>query len=201
MKMKRNGRLWAKAAACGFVLTVLLSFTEFFAECDLLRRNMLRLHVVAQSDSEEDQRIKLCVRDAVLEEASKWYGEAEDFDTALAAVCTNLQSIEAAANRALEAQGADYSAQAEVCDAYFPTRVYDDVRIPAGKYRTVRVTLGKAEGQNWWCVLFPTVCVSGASDLADLPQGAQSAAAEGDTLKVKFKTAEIFTRVLEFFDA
>lgn len=201
MKKLLNGKLWIRAAACGFIMAVLLSFTGFSAQCDVLSRSVLRLHVLANSDTQADQDIKLCVRDAVLEEAAKWYGDAEDFYTALAAVCTHLDSLEDAANRVLKAQNADYSAQAQVCDAYFPTRVYDGKKLPAGKYRTVRITLGEAEGKNWWCVLFPSICVSGASDLEDLPEGAQEAIVDEDGMKIRFKAVEIFSSLLEFFDA
>ena len=201
MKKNRTGKLWTKAFVCGFILTVLLSFTGFSASCDLLTQNMLRLHVVANSDGAEDQRIKLAVRDAVLLEAAQWYGDAKDFDTALAAVCTHLESIEKAANRVLRTEGVPYRAAAEICDVYFPTRVYEDITVPAGKYRTLRIRLGEGDGKNWWCVLFPTVCVSGASDLTDLPAGAQGAVSSEDTLQVRFKTVEIFTRLRELFDA
>lgn len=193
--------LWFRAAVCGFVLSVLLSFTGFSAECDLLRRNVLRLHIPANSNTAEDQAVKLRVRDAVLKEAALWYGETKDFESALASVCTHLESLEEAANRVLEAENMPYTAEAAVCDAYFPTRVYDDCKLPAGKYRTVRITLGEAEGKNWWCVLFPSVCVSGASDLDSIPEGARHAIVKEDEMRIRFKAAEIFTSLLDFFDA
>ena len=201
MRENRNITLLLRAAACGFILTVLLSFTGFSARCDLLSRNVLRLHIPANSDSAEDQAIKLLVRDAVLEETALWCGDAEEFSTALAAVCTHLESLEDAANRVLEAENMPYIAKAEVCDAYFPTRVYESGKLPAGKYRTVRISLGEAEGKNWWCVLFPSICVSGASEIERIPEAARGAVAGQGDMKVRFKAAEIFTSLLEFFDA
>lgn len=201
MKKRINEKLLFRAVVCGFLLSVLLSFTGFFAECDLLSRNVLRLHIPANSDSAADQAVKLAVRDAVLEEAALWYGNAEDFDTALAAVCTHLESIEAAANRVLEAENISYEAKAEVCDAYFPTRVYAYGRLPAGKYRTLQISLGEAEGKNWWCVLFPSVCISGASELDLIPETASKTVRNEEKMTVRFKTAEIFTSLLELFDA
>ena len=120
MKTFFKKNLLLRAAACGFVLTVLLSFTGFSAQCDALEKNVIRLHVLANSDSDADQAVKLKVRDAVLLEAGRWYGDADDFETALAAVCTHLESLEAAANAVLRAEGVPYSAQAEVCEMYFP---------------------------------------------------------------------------------
>lgn len=201
MKTFFKKNLLLRAAACGFVLTVLLSFTGFSAQCDALEKNVIRLHVLANSDSDADQAVKLKVRDAVLLEAGRWYGDADDFETALAAVCTHLESLEAAANAVLRAEGMPYSAQAEVCEMYFPTRTYDTGSLPAGKYRTLRVTLGAAEGKNWWCVVFPALCVPGASDAGDLPAGTEPVVTDAERFEVKFKAAEIFNSLLAFFDA
>ena len=200
MKTYRNRDLWLRAAACGFILTVLLSFTGFFAQCDALESGVIRLHVLAHSDSETDQAVKLRVRDAVLEEAGKWYGDAADFDTALAAICTHLESLEAAANRVLTEEDMAYGAKAEVCEMYFPTRTYEQYKLPAGKYRTLRITLGEAEGKNWWCVVFPTLCVPGASDLHSLPEGAGTVISQPEKFEVKFKAAELFNQLLKLFD-
>lgn len=198
-RKNRTDRLLS-AAACGFVLAVLLSFTGFSARCDALERNVLRLHIPANSDSAEDQSVKILVRDAVLEEAQEKIGNAEDFGTALAMVCTHLESIENAANAVLEAQGVPYRARAEVCDMWFPERVYETCRLPAGKYRTLRIALGAGTGQNWWCVVFPDLCVSGAGAVSDLPEGAAGAVAGESGMEVRFKAVEIFARLREFFD-
>lgn len=200
--MKRFLRkdLLFRAAACGFVLTVLLSFTGFAARCGVLEDNVLRLHVIANSDSDADQAIKLRVRDAVLSEAENWYGNATDFDTALAAICTHLESLETAANRVLEEAEMPYGAKAEICEMYFPTRTYESYKLPAGKYRTLRITLGGAAGKNWWCVVFPSLCVPGASDLGSLPEGVGEIVSEPEKYEVKFKAAELFSALLKLFD-
>ena len=148
LKKRIRKDLLLRAAACGFVLTVLLSFTGFSAQCSALENNVLRLHVIANSDTDADQAVKLKVRDAVLREAQRWYGSAEGFDEALAAVCTHLESLENAANDVLRAEGVPYRATAEVCAMYFPTRTYDAGSLPAGKYRTLRISLGAAEGKK-----------------------------------------------------
>ncbi len=200
MKEIINGRLLARAAVCGFILAVLFSFTGFSAQCHLLERSVLRLHIPANSDEKSDQNVKLRVRDAVLKEAASWYGDTEDFDTALALVCTHIESLEDAANRVLRDENMPYNATAEICDAYFPTRVYETGALPAGKYRTVRITLGEGKGKNWWGVLFPSICVSGASKVDALPESARNVMNQDGEFTVRFKAAEILTQLREFFD-
>ena len=90
--------LLLRAMACGLILTALLNLAGFSAQCAALEENIVRLHVIANSNDEADQAVKLRVRDAVLREAEQWYGDAEDFDTAVTALCTHLESLEAAAN-------------------------------------------------------------------------------------------------------
>ena len=142
--------LLLRAMACGLILTVLLNLAGFSAQCAALEENIVRLHVIANSNDEADQAVKLRVRDAVLREAEQWYGDAEDFDTAVTALCTHLESLEAAANSVLKAENFPYCAKAEICEMYFPTRTYESFKLPAGRYRTLRISLGKAEGKNWY---------------------------------------------------
>ena len=103
--------LLLRAMACGLILTVLLNLAGFSAQCAALEENIVRLHVIANSNDEADQAVKLRVRDAVLREAEQWYGDAEDFDTAVTALCTHLESLEAAANSVLKAENLPYCAK------------------------------------------------------------------------------------------
>ena len=200
--MKNRGKieLLGRALMCGFVLTVLLCFTGFSAQCDCLAENVLRLHVLANSDSEKDQAVKLLVRDAILEKTAEKCGNAENLEEALRAVEDDLTEIESAANQTLTEQGMPYRASVSLCEMYFPTRVYESYKLPAGKYTALRVSLGEAAGKNWWCVVFPDLCISGAADLSSLPAGARQAIAQADELKVRFKAVEIFSSLREFFD-
>ncbi len=189
---------WFRAGALGLVLAVLMQGTVFAVRCAALENGVLRLHILANSDSETDQSVKLAVRDAVLEASADWYGNAGDLNGAVAAVCTHLETVEDAANRTLRALGAPYSAKALVCEAYFPTRVYETGTLPAGKYRTLRVELGEAKGHNWWCVLFPALCLPGAA--AELPEAAGDITAEPERYELRFFAAELFNRLRAFFD-
>lgn len=198
-------RTLMRALACGFVLTLLASFFPFAASCAELPRNVVRLHVVANSDSEEDQAVKLKVRDAVLEEAAKWYGGAGTMEEANAAVCTHLQSIQAAADRALAENGSGDTAVAQVTDMYFDTRNYEDFSLPAGKYRTLRVTIGEGKGKNWWCVVFPALCLPAAEQreddvLGNLPEQEKEIMEHPQKYQVKFKAVELYQELCKWFE-
>lgn len=138
---------------------------------------LLRLHVVANSDSKQDQAIKLCVRDAVLRAAETLSTGAAD---PVQAVAQNLSVIETAANDALRRQGRTETATVSLRRECFPTREYETFSLPAGVYPSLRVTIGQGQGHNWWCVIFPALCVPATSE-----DFAQAAAAGG------FSEAEI----------
>ena len=142
-----------------------------------MAEKLIRLHVVANSDAAEDQRVKLVVRDAVLAEAGKLLADTSD---ARAAIAGGLPRLEAAANAALRAEGSADTAHVSFRRELFPTRVYSTFSLPAGVYPSVRVTLGEGNGHNWWCVIFPSLCTPATAD------GFAAAAAAGG-----FSQAEI----------
>ena len=197
---ERSLRIWELAALLALSISLCAGAWAEARQSSISSR-LIRLHVIAASDETQEQEIKLRVRDAVLREAEQWYGDAEDFDTAVTALCTHLESLEAAANSVLKAENLPYCAKAEICEMYFPTRTYESFKLPAGRYRTLRISLGKAEGKNWWCVVFPALCMPGASDLSNLPDDTDTLVREPESYEVKFKVAEIFSRLRELFDA
>ena len=134
--------------------------------CDrqTLRNEILRLHVVASSDSRSDQAVKLRVRDAVLESISEDLRNVGDIDQAREYIRENLPKIEEAANKALEALGCQDRAVATLKEELFDKRVYDTFSLPAGIYESLRITIGSGEGKNWWCVAFPTLCIPATSE-------------------------------------
>ena len=129
-----------------------------------LAEKLIRLHVVANSDAQEDQQVKLKVRDAVLAVAEPMLRGGEDPRTALA---MGLADIQQAAQQCLLENGFDASVRVSLGPERFPTRVYDSFSLPAGVYQSLRITIGAGEGQNWWCVVFPSICFAAAGDLAD----------------------------------
>ena len=197
----RKHRLLGKALVCGFVLAALCSFFPFAAACGQLPRDVVRLHVVANSNGAEDQAVKLLVRDAVLEEAARWYQGAGSMEEASSQLCTHLQSIAGAARQVLGEQGVGYSATAQMTEMYFPTRDYGDFRLPAGRYRTLRVTLGEGAGKNWWCVVFPSLCLPAATQeeaLLTLPEGERQVVEGGQDVQVKLKAVELWESLREW---
>ena len=197
----RKHRLLGRALVCGFVLAALCSFFPFAAACGQLPRDVVRLHVVANSNGAEDQAVKLLVRDAVLEEAARWYQGAGSMEEASSQLCTHLQSIAGAARQVLGEQGVGYSATAQMTEMYFPTRDYGDFRLPAGRYRTLRVTLGEGAGKNWWCVVFPSLCLPAATQeeaLLTLPEGERQVVEGGQDVQVKLKAVELWESLREW---
>lgn len=197
----RKRRLLGRALVCGFVLAALCSFFPFAAACGQLPRDVVRLHVVANSNGAEDQAVKLLVRDAVLKEAARWYQGAGSMEEASSQLCTHLQSIAGAARQVLGEQGVGYSATAQMTEMYFPTRDYGDFRLPAGRYRTLRVTLGEGAGKNWWCVVFPSLCLPAATQeeaLLTLPEGERQVVEGGQGVQVKLKAVELWESLREW---
>lgn len=129
--------------------------------------NAIRLHILADDNSAEAQKVKLLVRDAILNECGNLFSQTTDTAAAERAIEENLPVMTEIANRVLRENNFDYTAQAEWGFEEYPTRVYESVTLPAGTYRSLRIKLGKAEGENWWCVLFPPLC-TGASQGATL---------------------------------
>lgn len=119
---------------------------------------ILRFHVIANSDSKEDQALKLKVRDAVVEYMKSLLEGAEDLEETKGRVAERLADIEELARRIVEKEQAGYPVHAELTECYFPRKSYGDCTFPAGRYEALRICIGKAEGENWWCVLFPNLC-------------------------------------------
>lgn len=142
--------------------TILLIFMIIIAAIILCGCTSMpfRLHVIANSDSDVDQQIKMDVRNAVLEATKEGILECENASDAEEYIKDNMQTILSAANKALEESGADYTATAEVGEYEFPEKTYGEVTYPEGNYHALKINLGKAEGQNWWCVMFPPLCLS-----------------------------------------
>ena len=125
--------------------------------------SVVRLHVLAISDSEEDQALKLCVRDRVLKCASVIVEGCDNRDSAVAALGGELETLRQAALNVIHEQGYGYDVTVFLDYEDYPTRSYESVCFPAGRYMSLRVCIGEAEGKNWWCVLFPNLCL-GAAD-------------------------------------
>ena len=136
-------------------------------EQDGLERKMIRLHVIANSDAQDDQALKLQVRDAVLAQATDLLQQSRDMVDAQRKLSLALPAIETAAREKVVAEGYDYAVAARLEQAEFPTKEYDGFALPAGEYLALRVVIGEGAGQNWWCVVFPPLCTAAATDIEE----------------------------------
>ena len=126
--------------------------------------SVVRLHVLANSDSDEDQSLKLTVRDAILSYVSPLVIDSKSREEAIEILNAELPNIENLARNVVSEQGYEYSVEVTLTLEDYPTRNYEAMSFPAGEYVSLRVLIGEAEGQNWWCVLFPPLCLSAASE-------------------------------------
>lgn len=147
---------------------------------DMQREQYLRLHVIANSDSQEDQALKLKVRDAVVRNCQEEFTAVADAREARRLAEQNIVSLQAVARKAIVDQGYNYPVQVLVGESEFPTRRYGDLELPQGRYQAVRIIIGQGQGQNWWCVLFPPLCL-----VSDSEQGILTAPPENAEVKVK----------------
>ena len=162
-----------KLIKCVFACALLAAFVwcgTIIADRQRLNEELIRLHVVANSDSAEDQELKLLVRDAIITSLRQALADIRDTEQAKEYLQENLPKLQELANKTLDAAGSAQQAVVTLCREGFPTRQYDTFSLPAGIYEALRVTIGDGGGKNWWCVVFPSLCVpqtsQGFSDTA-----------------------------------
>lgn len=173
--------------------------TALWAEATQVRlaSQVIRLHVLANSDSEEDQALKLEVRDRVLETTSALLTGETEPQAAAVLLNQHLDDIAQTAAQEISAQGHDDRVEVRLEQTWFPTRQYQGISLPAGNYLALRVLIGAAEGQNWWCVVFPNLCLPAVSERAleasTLTPGQISLLQEEETSYVfRFKALELW---------
>lgn len=133
-----------------------------------LSENIFRLHILANSDSDEDQALKLKVRDAVLEYMKTLTENTSDKQAVIELSETHKEEFKQIAENVIQENGYDYSVHIEIGNFYFPTKYYGNISLPAGNYDALKIEIGDAKGQNWWCSLFPPLCfVSVTSGVVD----------------------------------
>ena len=179
------------------VSTLMIAIIPTEAEAAIYE-DTLRLHILAPSDSTEDQALKLRIRDMVLEKYGEALGEAEDIFSAKAEISSLIHEIEADCQALITELGADYSASAELCREWYNTREYKDFTLPQGYYSSLKITLGEGKGANWWCVMYPPMCL-------DLSLGYEELSPEEYKLispsgyKIKFKLLELGSELTKRF--
>lgn len=185
-----------KAITGGLLLCLLCSLLGVTGQAQGVREDVVRLHVLANSDSTADQTVKLQVRDAVTAVAATW--ESATPEQARHMADSHLSHIQEVAQRVVRNAGCDYPVTVERTNMYFTTRQYGDVTLPAGTYDAVRITLGEGKGQNWWCVMYPPLCV-GAAQGSALSDAGQQTFISGDGYEVRFKVVEWVESFFQIF--
>ena len=189
-------KLFVKSACIAFVLVVIYSLIPFQAQCDNISNDVFRLHILANSDSDYDQNIKLKVRDKVLNYSEDLFRNAKSKDEAESLISQNLGNITQVARDELKTLGCDYGVKAEIKKMYFTTRYYDSYTLPSGMYDALRITIGSGKGHNWWCVMYPSICVSAAAEQDEKAKQAlgdnEYEIIKNEKYTYKFKVVELF---------
>ena len=160
------------------VVVCLASGAAAIQSQEQLSEKVVRLHVLANSDSEEDQALKLTVRDAVLEEAEQLLKRTENRGEAEGLLRGQLLELEELANETVRNAGYEYPVTVKLEEVEFPTRTYEGFSLPAGEYLALRVLIGEAAGRNWWCVVFPPLCTVAAAEFPEVAEDAGFSDAE-----------------------
>jgi len=161
-----------KFVCFALIAGALLWSATVVADSVLLHESVVRLHVVANSDSDDDQTLKLKVRDAVIERLQSVMASLPTAEEAKAYLQNNLEEIRQLANRVLAEAGSKDQAEVTLQEECFDFRQYDTFALPAGVYDALRITIGEGQGKNWWCVVFPTLCAGATSqDFTDTAAG------------------------------
>lgn len=146
----------------GIVVAILFSICSFAKTSEEIRSDVLRLHVIANSDTSVDQNLKLRLRDYILQEGKDIFNGSVNVENAVKKIEPVLPELEKSAKAFVNQAGFDYDVKISLSNEYFTTRTYETVTLPAGEYLALRVVIGSGEGHNWWCVMFPPMCVPAA---------------------------------------
>lgn len=178
------------------------SVGAFAYNCSRVRSDVLRMHVIANSDCSADQQLKLMVRDAVLERGAQLFDGTVTADEARRKIEPHKAELEAAAREVIERAGYDYPVSVNVVNEYFATRCYGSLTMPAGRYTAVKVVIGEGAGRNWWCVMFPPLCLPAAQDRggnldAFFDDGELKVVESSGRYEPRFKIVEIIEKLKE----
>lgn len=197
--MERKLKRWELCLMAG-LLCAIAAGAWLEGEQTALADRVIRLHVIANSDSPADQALKLAVRDRILERAETFYPAGADREQAEASLREHLGELAAAGQAEAERQGYTGTVTASLTRCWFPTKSYEGFALPAGEYTALRVVIGEGKGQNWWCVAFPPLCLGAASESVEqavsagqfTPEQGALLMEEGEGYVLKFKALELW---------
>lgn len=194
--------------ACTFFISLAVMLWVCEADAVKIRESVFRFHVIANSDSEADQSSKFAVRDGIASLCSQLFEDSKTKAQSMEIAKNSLEIIEQKAEEILASRGDDSTVTATVRQRFFPTRHYEGVSLPAGVYDTLDIKIGAASGKNFWCVMFPDICLSASTKTENAEK--MSEVLSGDSLKMttdsgeptvkfKFKIVEFFENAKHFF--
>lgn len=200
--MKNNSKLLPIEIALiiGLVLSLFAAYFNVCTSSEDISTKILRLHIIANSDAPYDQNLKLKVRDEILKDFD--FNGLGSLAAAKESVLKQLPAIENTAQKVVEDEGYNYTVKASLTDMFFDTKQYDQFIMPAGNYNALRITIGNAQGHNWWCVLYPPLCVNAAQPREQLEgilnEDEQTLVENNEQYDVRFAVIEIFEKIKNF---
>lgn len=191
-------KVWELAALCALCLSLCIGTWAQGRQQDI-SSSLVRLHVIAASDEKGEQELKLRVRDNVLEYLTPVLDGADSPEDAQRIINEEFPNIKAAAEECAEGRRVRVTLGAE----YYPTREYESFSLPAGQYQSLRVILGEGEGHNWWCVVFPPLCVSAAEQnkaLDAMSEDERALITEADGYELRFRIVELWGELMQLLN-
>ena len=196
---ERKDKILLSVTAIAISIYMAFSCTYFTASAGTVKEDVVRLHILANSNSEIDQEVKLKVRDALLETNASILSDSVTKENAKEHFENSKEILLRSAKETLEENGFNYNVKITLQEEYFETRAYGNLTFPAGQYTALKVVLGEGKGKNWWCVMFPPLCIPAADGIetnentADyLTQSGEKIVNGGDKYIIKFKFLEIY---------
>ncbi|GFI71586.1 hypothetical protein IMSAG250_00793 [Clostridiales bacterium] len=181
-----------------FLLLISAYVTPFIQTSERISDDVFRLHILANSDNEEDQQLKLKVRDAVLKKGQNVFTDCSSLEEIIASCESNIDLFEETATECIKENGYNYSVNAYVDKEYFNTREYEEITLPSGIYNALKIEIGEAKGHNWWCVMFPAICLSAVSDseMNNILDEEEIELINSDNkFEIRFKIVEIYEKI------
>lgn len=181
------------------VFVFMFSYIAPFIETsENISEQVFRLHILANSDSAEDQQLKLKVRDEILKKGETVFASSNSLEETIELCKDNIALFQQTAEQCLKDNGSDYDVKVYVDKEYFNTREYDEITLPSGIYNALKIEIGQGKGHNWWCVMFPAICLSSVTDdelNKYLSEDEQKLVNSDSKYEVRFKIVEIYEKV------
>ena len=196
--------IYEKSLLLGLIFSVLFNIVNFSAKCSKISEKVLRLHIIANSDSDEDQNLKLRVRDNILKYFSR--NNFTSLEETKIFASEHINDLVSLSQDEVFNSGFDYNVSGSICKSSFNTRTYDNFTLPAGVYDSLKIIIGDGKGKNWWCVIFPPMCVPAAEDcLTDddsyddnFEDDEKNIIENEPKYKIRFKIIEIIEKLHEY---